>query len=307
MNLRALDLNLLVVFDAVRDTRSVTLAASKLNMAQSSVSHALRRLRDTLQDELFLCTPDGMVPTPKAEQLAEPIRAALKKLREALVEKGSFIPERAERRFILMMNNRAALTLAAPLAAVVTTQAPAVILDIRPSGSRDVLTPLDRGDADLLIGGIAAPNDRFSCFPLLEDRYVAVLRKTHEMAGLPTLSMADLAVLPHLVLSSTGDHDNFVDDVLAEHGFKRRIVLHTTLLAAAATLRQSDMVMVMSERAAREFARTAEIHVMELPFRSPVLTTTMLWHRRFDGEPAHQWLRKTIETISRSTLSDRIA
>jgi DNA-binding transcriptional LysR family regulator len=301
MNLRSLDLNLLVVFDAVMDTRSVTLAASKLNMAQPSMSHALRRLRDALQDELFLRTPDGMVPTPKAELLAEPIHAALKNLRDALAEKTPFIPERAERRFILMMNNRSALTLAAPLAAATAAQAPGVMLEIRPSGPRDILAPLDRGDVDLVIGGIAAPNDRFSGMTLLEDRYVAVLRKTHRIAKRPVLSMADFAVLPHLVLSSTGDQDDFVDDMLSKNGFKRRIALHTPLLAAAETLQQSDMVMVMSERAAKALARTADIQMMELPFRSPALTTTMLWHRRFDLEPAHQWLRNMIETISQST------
>ena len=117
MNWRTIDLNLLVVFDALAQDRSVTRAGQRLGISQPALSHALARLRHTLKDELFLRTPQGMVPTAKAEQLAEPIRTSLKNLRDALAEKTLFIPERAERRFVLMMNNHAALTLAAPLAA----------------------------------------------------------------------------------------------------------------------------------------------------------------------------------------------
>jgi DNA-binding transcriptional LysR family regulator len=103
MNLRSLDLNLLLVFDAVMDARSVTVAASRLNMAQPSMSHALRRLRDALKDELFIRTPDGMIPTPKAESLSGPIRESLAGLRDALEERSPFVPGQAERRFVLVL------------------------------------------------------------------------------------------------------------------------------------------------------------------------------------------------------------
>ena len=294
MNLRSLDLNLLVVFDAVMDSRSVTVAASRLNMAQPSISHALRRLRDTLKDDLFIRTPEGMVPTPKAERLGGRIREALAGLREAIEEKSAFIPAQAERRFVLAMNNHATLTLAAPLITAVAEQAPGILLDIRPSGSRNVLEELDRGDVDLVVGGTANDNERFRRRVFVEDRYVAVIRKSHPQANGAALSMEDFAELPHLALSSTGDIDTFVDDEMAKHGLKRRVVLVAPLLAAPAILQQSDMVAVMSACTARAFARTAEIKVMQLPFHSPVLTTGMLWHRRLDDEPGHQWLRDVL-------------
>ena len=301
MNLRSLDLNLLVVFDAVMDARNVTIAASRLNMAQPSMSHALRRLRDTLKDELFIRTPDGMVPTPKAERLSGRIRASLAGLRDAIEEKTLFVPGQAERRFILAVNNRAALTLAAPLAAMVAAQAPGILLDIRPSGTRNVLEELDRGHVDLAVGGITNENERFSDLVLLEDHYVAVIRKDHPLAKGHTLSMANFATLPHLALSSTGDMDAFVDDEMSKHSLKRRIMLHAPLLAAPAILQQSDMVAVMSARAATAFARTHEIKVMQMPFSSPILVTSMLWHRRFDVEPGHQWLRNTLIATARQT------
>jgi DNA-binding transcriptional LysR family regulator len=297
MNLRALDLNLLVVFDAVIEARSVTVASARLNMTQPSMSHALRRLRDALGDELFIRTPHGMVPTPKAERLAAPVRAALAELKEALQEKPVFSPDTAERCFVIAMNNRAALTMPAALAAKVQVQAPGIVLDIRPSGTRNVLEQLDEEQIDLAVGGAFNPGDRFSHSTLQEDRYVAVLRKDHGLAKGSALSIEVLAALPHLLLSSTGDSDDFVDEAMSRHGFKRRIGLHAPLLAAATVLQQSDMVAVMSERAAQAFVRTTNIKVMQLPFASPVLTTMMLWHRRLDAEPAHQWLRKLIASV----------
>ncbi len=297
MNLRMLDLNLLVVFDAVMDARSVTVAAARLNMMQSSISHALRRLRGALNDELFIRTPHGMVPTPKAERLAAPVRAALADLREILQEKPVFSPGTAERRFVIAMNNRAALTIPAALATRVRAEAPGILLDIRPSGTRNVLEQLDTEQIDLAIGGAFSPGGRFRRWILLEDRYVAVARKDHELAQGAVLSIEAMAALPHLLLSSTGDSDDFVDEAMSRHGFKRRIGLHAPLLAAATTLQQSDMIAVMSERAAQTFVRTSNIKVMQLPFASPILTTTMLWHRRMDTEPAHQWLRELIADV----------
>jgi DNA-binding transcriptional LysR family regulator len=303
MNLRSLDLNLLVVFDAVMDSRSVTVAASRLNMAQPSISHALRRLRAALKDDLFVRTPEGMVPTPKAERLGGRIREGLAGLREAIEEKSAFIPGEAERRFVLAMNNHATLTLAAPLIAAVAEQAPGILLDIRPSGSRNVLEELDRGDVDLVVGGTANENERFRRRVFVEDRYVAVIRKRHPQANADALSMADFAELPHLALSSTGDNDTFVDEEMAKHGLRRHVTVYAPLLAAPAILLQSDMVAVMSASTARAFARAVEIKVMQLPFSSPVLTTGMLWHRRLEDEPGHLWLRDILVAAAGATAA----
>ncbi len=143
MNLRALDLNLLVVFDAVMEDRSVTKAAARLHMAQPALSHALGRLRQALGDELFIRTPEGMAPTPKAESLGDGVRAALNDLRMVLNSAEPFVPATAERRFAIAVNNHAALVLAAPLAAEVAGEAPGVLLDFRPSGTLDLADGLD--------------------------------------------------------------------------------------------------------------------------------------------------------------------
>jgi DNA-binding transcriptional LysR family regulator len=291
MNWRMLDLNLLVVFDVVAQERSATRAAAKLNMTQPAISHALARLRGALRDELFVRTPDGMEPTPYAERLAGPVRAALESLRTALDGAAAFDPATAERRFVVALNNRAALVLAAPLAAAVAAEAPGVDLDLRPSGTLDLAERLDRGELDLALGGLAVPGERFAALRLFEDEFMALVRRGHPAAVDGALGLDALGAYPHLALSSTGEDVTFVDAELAQHGLARRIALRAPLLAAAAALAQSDMIAIISERTARAFARAAPLEVLRLPFATPRLLTAMLWHRRLDDVPAHRWLR----------------
>ena len=116
MKLGALDLNLLVVFDAVMQERSVTRAGRRLGLSQPAMSHALTRLRHMLKDDLFIRSPKGMVPTPRAEQLALPVRAALDRLQQSL-EPTQFDPSTATRNFRIAVDNYAAVVLVGPLAA----------------------------------------------------------------------------------------------------------------------------------------------------------------------------------------------
>src|SRR5438477_1432933 len=130
MNWGAFDLNLLIVFDAVMQERSVTRAGSRIGLSQPAMSHALNRLRHMLKDELFVRTPDGMVPTPRAEALAEPLRNALSDMQHAL-EPAAFDPATSDRRFALAVNNYAAVVLASPLVAAVSAAAPGIYLDLQ--------------------------------------------------------------------------------------------------------------------------------------------------------------------------------
>jgi DNA-binding transcriptional LysR family regulator len=300
MNWRMLDLNLLVVFDAVAQERNATRAAAKLNMTQPAVSHALGRLRSALHDELFVRTPEGMEPTSYAERLVGPVRAALESLHTALDGAAAFEPETAERGFTLAMDNRAAVVLAAPLVAAMSAQAPGVQLDLRPSGTLDLAERLDRGELDLAIGGLAAPAERFSDLRLFDNGFAAVVRRGHPAAIDGTISLGALGDFPHLILSSTGEATDFVDTELARHKLARRVALRVPLLAAAATLAQSEMVAILSERTARAFAGSAPLEVLTLPFVSPRQVTAMLWHRRVDKVPAHQWLRTVILRVART-------
>ncbi len=301
VNWRTIDLNLLVVFDAVAETRGVTRAAARLNMTQTAISHALTRLRGALGDELFVRTPGGMVPTPFAEQLAGPVREALEGLGAALDGAGRFDPASSARRFTIGLDTRAALVLAAGVTHAVMQAAPGVTLDMKPTDSADVAAMLDRSELDVALGSLAAPSDRFNDLHLSESGYAVLMRRGHAAAN--GLTLAVLAAYPHLDLSSTGESTDFLDRALAEQGLARRISLRAPLLSAVGILARTDMLAVLGERTARAFAAFAPLDVLTLPIASPQLTRAMVWHRRLDGVPAHRWLRLVLLGVARGASS----
>jgi DNA-binding transcriptional LysR family regulator len=298
MNWGTFDLNLLIVFDAVMQERSVTRAGSRIGLSQPAMSHALNRLRYMLKDELFVRTPDGMVPTPRAEALAPPLRKALSEMQHAL-EPAAFDPASSDRRFALTVNNYAAVVIAPPLVAAVAAAAPAVRIDLMPSGTLDVVEQLDRGELDLTLGSMGSPGERFAAAPLLDDAFVTVMRRGHP-ASRRKLSPEAFAALPHLEISSSREDTSFIDRWLSERKLMRRIVLRAPYLSAAAILVQSDLVATLSRRIAEEFVRNHPLELRKPPYPSPQVRTLMLWHRRFDGHPAHRWLRNVVTSVTRS-------
>ncbi|HZV07669.1 MAG TPA: LysR family transcriptional regulator [Gemmataceae bacterium] len=292
MRLRNLDLNLLLVFDAVLRERSVVRAADNLAISQPAVSHALNRLRHVLKDRLFVRTPAGMSPTPRAEQLALPVRKALNELQLA-VEGETFDPSTADHRFTIAVNNYAAVVAVAPILAAVRAQAPNVRLSLVPSGTLNLRDRLDRGELDLALSGSAIEAERFASQQLIEDRFVAVLRSGHP-ALRKKLTAASLAELQHLRISSSGENLEFVDAISKPRKRDRFVASDVPYLSAGAVLVQSNLVAILGRKLAMEFRRAYPIEIKELPFEAPVLHSVMSWHRRFDDVPAHRWLRSTI-------------
>src|ERR1700751_2193844 len=292
MRLRNLDLNLLLVFDAVLRERSVVRAADSLAISQAAVSHALNRLRHALKDRLFVRTPAGMSPTPRAEQLALPVRKALNDLQLA-VEGDTFDPSTADRRFTIAVNNYAAVVAVGPILAAVRAQAPAVRLSPVPRRTLNLTDRLDRGELDLALSGQAIDGERFASHQLIEDRFVAVLRSGHP-ALRKKLTAVSLAELQHLGISSSGENLEFVDAFLKARKGGRFFASDAPYLSAGAVLVQSNLVAILGRKLAMEFRRAYPIEIRELPFEASLLTSVMSWHPRFDDVPAHRWLRSII-------------
>jgi DNA-binding transcriptional LysR family regulator len=233
-----------------------------------------------------------MSPTPRAEQLALPVRKALNELQLA-VEGDTFDPSTADRRFTIAVNNYAAVVAAGPIVAAVRAQAPNVRLSLVPSGTLNLRDRLDRGELDLALSGQAIDGERFASQQLIEDRFVAVLRSGHP-ALRKRLTAASLAELSHLRISSSGENLEFVDAFLRARKSARFVASDVPYLSAGAVLVQSNLVAILGRKLAMEFRRAYPIEIRELPFEAPVLHSVMSWHRRFDDMPAHRWLRSTI-------------
>jgi len=293
----AIDLNLLVVFDAVMQERSVTRAGHSLGLSQPAMSHALTRLRHMMKDDLFIRSPQGMVPTPRAKELALPVRAALDGLQHSL-EPPHFDPSTATRSFRIAVDNYAAYVLVAPLVARIAKIASNVKLDFRPSGTLNVLDLLDRDELDLAIGPFAEKGERFSRQLLLQDKFVAVLRKNHPAARKQELSMEKFAALPHLEISSAPQHaTDVIDEAIARWKLRRRIAMRAPFLSSVQILTTSDMVSVFPRRMAEEIVRHRPLVIRHLSHLSPIIEIAMIWPRRLDNQPAHRWLRDIVSLV----------
>jgi DNA-binding transcriptional LysR family regulator len=298
----AIDLNLLVVFDAIMRDRSVTRAGQRLSLSQPAMSHALTRLRHMLKDDLFVRSPNGMMPTPRAEQLATPIRIALDGLQQSL-EPVQFEPAKAMATFRIAVDNYAAVVLVAPIAAHVSRIAPGVKLDFRPSGTLNVPELLDRSELHLAIGPSGAHGERFSLRRLLQDEFVVVHRKGHPAAKTREFSTEKLTSLAQLEISSAQFGAEFVETSPGRAKSAPKPAMRAPFLSAAQILATSDLVSVLPLNVARNMTRSHHLVFRRLSRSPKPIEASMIWLRRLDNQPAHAWLRDVISNVTQGLHS----
>jgi DNA-binding transcriptional LysR family regulator len=299
MHWGTIDLNLLIVFDLLMQERNLTRAGRRIGLSQPATSHALARLRQILHDELFIRTPEGMEPTSRSEQMAVPVRDALRMLSLTL-EPESFDPATSARGFTLAVNNYAARALVPALARNVSEVAPRVSLDVRPLGLLDVLGQLDAGGIDVALGTLVDGGERFKCVRIMDDDYVAVLDGAHPAAERSALSVETVAEIPHIVITSSGDDTSFIDEALEQRGLTRKIATRVPFLSVVLMLVGSDRLAVVPRRVANDLERICPLTVRELPFASPRIALSMIWHRRLDNHDAQRWLRDMVKASTQS-------
>jgi DNA-binding transcriptional LysR family regulator len=213
-----LDLNLLRVFDAVMEERSVLRASQKVCLSQSAVSHSLARLREMLDDELFIRTTTGMQPTARAVAMAGMVRAALKTL-EAAIELPRFEPATSTRKFTIAANDFTTMVLAPRLLHVLKTDAPHVDIVIKPVTRIDLAEQIDLGRIDVAIGTFQAAPSRFKSGFLFEYDDVLI---THASQRLGPVTAEILSKIPIIVISFGGEQEGAVEGFISERGLARR-------------------------------------------------------------------------------------
>jgi len=317
VHFNALDLNLLRVFDALVEERSVTRAGDRLGLTQSAISHALNRLRYVLEDELFVRGPDGMQPTPRATEMAPRLRQGLLHLQLALTP-ADFVPAQTDRRFTMICGEYVGTVLVPSLIARLRAAAPNAEFRIRPS-NMGVAEALLAGRADLAIGSFRRVPEWFDSEPLFSETRVWVVGADHPAAW-QEMTLERLAAVPHLLISATGEDEHAVAGYVVDHGLERlvmrsevgllqgalaargltRIVGLTTphFLAALAVVSRSDMAAPLPRRLATAFAEAYRLKIFEPPYPSPSFEITALWHREHGSEPAILWLRDVVREVA---------
>lgn len=291
-SIKNIDLNLLKVFDAVFRESHLARAASHLGMSQPAASHALTRLRHALGDDLFVRSARGMLPTPRAEQLAVPIRQALSYL-ELGLQSDKFDPLTSRHEFRLALDNCSAIALTSRIIEAVSSTAPGVSLSLKPSGTMDVDQQIDSADIDLFLGRPGETRERFASEEVRSDDFVVVHPDTLVWSDV-TMTIEELVAVPHLQLSSTGDDTGFIDKLLIDHGLRREVRHAIPLLGYTIGLQQREMLVVMRRPIAKAISKGGSLVVRELPFPSPRVSTCLRWHKRLAAQPAHCWLREVI-------------
>ena len=294
-DLRRVDLNLLVAFEALMQTRSVTRMAYRLRIGQPAASHALKRLRDLLGDPLFVRTPAGMAPTPRAVALAEPIRSILTSIEATLFAGPAFDPMHARRIFRIGATDYAQSVIAAPLLARLRALAPECRLILTPTDCSSIGKALERGDIDLGFGAFPEFVSATHQQVLYRETYRCVLDpQACDVSG--AIAFEQWLALPHVIMSTRGDTHGPIDDVLRARGERRDVVASTpNFLAIPFLLRGQRLVAALPTRVAELCDGTSGLHSCPMPFDTPLFDVSMVWNARTAVEPGAVWLREQIE------------
>jgi DNA-binding transcriptional LysR family regulator len=309
----SLDLNLLRVFDAVMQERSVLRASQKLFLSQSAVSHSLARLREMLEDELFIRTTTGMQPTARALTMAPLVREALKSL-EAAIELPAFEPGISSRTFTIAANDFTTLVVVPRLLQILSVEAPLIDIAIKPVTRIDLAEQIDLGRIDAAIGTFSTMPQRFHSSVLFEYDDVLVANSSQRLGTITTAMLGRLSIV---VVSFGGEQEGAIDGFISERGLARRSEMYDRaafeqalsasqsaariavslphFLALPALLEDSGLAAIVPRPLAETFARNHAIAIYELPYRTACLEVRSLWHERNEGDASQEWLHAVME------------
>lgn len=300
INLSRIDLNLLVAFDALLAERSVTKAAARVGLGQSAMSHNLARLRQLFDDELFVRSPEGMRPTPRALALADRVRVTLSDIEALVTRANEFDPANTERTFRIALPDSVEMLIGAKLLAIGCEEAPGIRFRFYSTDERQLLDEIDADNIDLGIGIGTFPDGQVHHKHrlLVSDTYLCMFNA--KKVGLkPPISLEDYVRLPHVLTSLRKGERGVVDDALEKIALSRKVALTTSRFVAVPFLvAGAPVVTTMHARLARIFARELGLVLSRVPVELPEVTISMLWHASYDGDPGHEWLRKAIVRAS---------
>lgn len=304
MNFNTFDLNLVRVFLALWEQRSVTAAASRLNLTQPAVSHALKRLREQFSDPLFTRVGKTMEPTEMARRLHGPFTQCVDVLRETMSTFGSFDPATSERVFTMAMSDISETYVLPQVIGTLMTRAPGVQLTSVQLAADEIEVKLRSGQVDMALGYLPSlDHDEFESTFLLEDWFVCLMRRDHPMARRP-LTREDLGRMEFIEVAVHATGFQMMRSILQQMGIRRRIrakIEHFSVLPEI--VRRSDLIAIYPASAASRYVEAGTLVVQELPFAAPSIDIHAHYHGSFRSDPGLIWMtdliRETLQPHSR--------
>jgi DNA-binding transcriptional LysR family regulator len=305
VNITAVNLNLLLAFEALLEEQSVSRAATRIGLSQPAMSNALARLREVFGDPLFQRKSRGMRATARALELAGPVRNGLTQLRSAFAERPRFDPSASTRSFRIAMTDYAELVLLGPLLRSVGRASPAVQIVIR-RVERIFAAPeaeLRAGTFDAAIGFFPEANaldPRTRSLDLFAEENVCIARKGHPLMR-KRFTLREFASAGHVGVFYRDDTVGLVDNILAGHGLRRRLQAATPhFLSAVFVVAESDLIAVVPAGLAARFRKPLGLEIRKVPVLLPTFHMRLLWYEQSSEDPAQQWLRSEIVQSGRA-------
>lgn len=291
-NLRQLDLNLLIALNVLITEASVTKAAEKLNMSQSAMSHALKRLRTILNDDILIRTSREMEVTPYARQISDRVRQILSDIESTLLLKETFNPATTQETFRIAASDYVETTIGINLIQQLTTQAPGIRIRITNLNKETVMDAIDDNRIDLFIGAKLPLKSWHVEQNLYREEFVCVFKSDD---ALTELSMEDYIRRSHLLVSMRDDFQGAGDEILERQQQSRQVIWSTPhFMAIPFLLANSDCVALLPRRMAQQCAKAMDLKLLPPPMEMEGFTVSMIWHQRNTNRPQHQWLRQQI-------------
>ncbi|QNA89133.1 LysR family transcriptional regulator [Massilia sp. Dwa41.01b] len=290
----SIDLNLLLVFQEVYRARNISSAARRLGLTQSAVSNALARLRRTFGDELFVRTAQGMQPTPYAEQLAEPVGAALAQVELALNQRSGFDPATSTRGFTVAMSDVGEVYFMPALIERCRSLAPGVRISSVRAGAIALKEEMESGRVDLAVGAFDDVSEALYGRLLFRQPYVSMVRHAHPLAS-GEVTLARFLACEHLLVDSADSPYERVNALLEKAGIgpsTRFRVPHFT--AVPYIVSASELVVTVPQKLAEQAAAPFGLVAITPPLSLPTLQTKVFWHRRYNQDPGNAWLRELV-------------
>jgi DNA-binding transcriptional LysR family regulator len=288
VDIRRLDMSLLLTFQSLLRTGRTTTTAAELGVTQSSVSHALSRLRDIFADELFQRRHNGLAPTRRALELSPLVSQALDLVHEAVAAR-PFEPASASGVIKIAALDYHCSVLGPVFLDCLARRAPGVKVSFRPLARRAAIRAVVAGQVDLAIGAFDDAPDELESIPLWRDPFVAVMGNAFA-PGAAKLSLEAYAEAPHLIISLNGDFSSPVDSALAEQGLKRNVVAALPYcVAAVAAVSAVNAVLTIPTRLARQHQAAFGLKIFDLPIPLRPFDVAVLRLRRTTADPLIDW------------------
>ena len=299
MLLRNIDLNLLVVLDALLTEKHVTRTGLRLHLSQPAISHSLNKLRVLLDDPLLIRQGNEVVLSALAQNLQVPLKDILGQIETLLGQSIDFVPADSQRTFRVAMSDYGAAIVLPKLLVQLRTQAPGTSLVVIQDSRLGMLEQIEQGKIDLAVGVFAALSADVSSDVLFEETFTCLLNRR----SLPENGVLDLdsyLARPHVLVSMDGNTQGEVDNVLRSQGLQRRVAVNVPHWGTApGMIADTDLILTVATRTLDNVPLGDTLVALAPPLTVAPFNYVQVWHNRFNQDPAHRWLRELVKQVSK--------